>query len=241
MAGTARFKFHATLNDFLELHRRDTWINYSFVESPAVKDAIEAMGVPHPEVNAIVVNSSAVDFTYKLQSGDEFEVYPNGFPATINLIPNYNLPYRFVLDVHLGKLARLLRLLGFDTVFDADLSEKELVTIAVNRNRILLSRGVNILKHKTIVHGYWLRSQQPETQLQEVIRYYSLAGEFQIFTRCMVCNGAIVPVAKGKVQDQLPPKTRLYFHEFYQCQHCRRVYWKGSHYERMQQFVTSLG
>jgi uncharacterized protein len=240
MACTARFKFHATLNDFLELHRRDTWIDYSFVESPAVKDAIEAMGVPHPEVNAIVVNSSAVDFTYKLQSGDEVEVYPNGFPATINLIPDYSLPYKFVLDVHLGKLARLLRLLGFDTVFDADLSEKELVTIAVNENRILLSRGVNILKHKTIVFGYWLRSQQPEVQLQEVIRNYSLAGEFHVFTRCMVCNGAIVQVSKEQVQEQLPPKTKQYFHEFYQCQHCQRVYWKGSHYERMQQFIRNL-
>jgi uncharacterized protein len=240
MAGTARFKFHATLNDFLELYRKDTWLNYSFVESPAVKDVIEAMGVPHPEVNAIVVNSSAVDFTYKLQSGDEVEVYPKGFPATINLIPDYSLSYKFVLDVHLGKLARLLRLLGFDTVFDAELSEKELVTIAVNENRILLSRGVNILKHKTIVHGHWLRSQQPEEQLQEVIRNYSLAGQFHVFIRCMVCNGAIGPVAKDRVLEQLLPKTRLYFHEFYQCQHCRRVYWKGSHYERMQEFIQNL-
>ncbi|WP_162425973.1 Mut7-C RNAse domain-containing protein [Pontibacter pudoricolor] len=240
MAGIARFKFHASLNDFLEPRRQNTWIDYSFPESPAVKDAIEALGVPHPEVNAVVVNDRAVDFTYKLQPGDEVEVFPNGFPATINLIPNYSLPNRFVLDVHLGKLARLLRLLGFDTVFDPQLSEKELVTIAVNEKRILLSRGVNILKHRTIVYGYWLRSQQPEEQLQEVIRYYSLASEFHVFTRCMVCNGTIVQVPKDQVQEQLPPKTKLYFHEFYQCRNCRRVYWKGSHYERMQEFIRNL-
>ncbi|MBB6611826.1 Mut7-C ubiquitin/RNAse domain-containing protein [Pontibacter sp. Tf4] len=240
MAGTAHFKFYASLNDFLPKQEQESWINYSFPENPVVKDAIEAMGVPHPEVNAIVVNGNKVDFTYKLQPSDEVEVYPKGFPATINLTPTYSLPYRFVLDVHLGKLVRFLRLLGFDTFFDPELSEKELVRIAVEENRILLSRGVNILKYKTIVHGYWLRSQQPEEQLLEVIRYYSLAGEFSVFTRCMVCNGTIVQVPKEQVQELLPPKTKLYFHEFYQCQHCRRVYWKGSHYERMQQFINNL-
>lgn len=240
MVHTARFKFHTTLNDFLQKQEQESWINYSFRDLPAIKDAIEAMGVPHPEVNAIVVNGHEVDFNYKLQPGDEVEVYPKGYTTTINLIPNYSLPYRFVLDVHLGKLARLLRLLGFDTIFDPELTEKELVTIAVKENRILLSRGTGILKHKTIVYGYWLRSQQPEEQLQEVIRHYNLTSEFNIFTRCMVCNGAIVQVTKEQVQEQLPPKTKLYFHEFYQCQNCKRVYWKGSHYERMQEFIRQL-
>lgn len=240
MAGTARIKFHASLNDFLELHSQNSWLSYSFKESPAVKDAIEAIGVPHPEVNAIVVNGLPVDFTYKLQPGDDVEVYPAGYPATINLLPNYKPPYRFVLDVHLGKLARFLRMLGFDTMFDARLSEKELVSIAVNEQRILLSRGVNILKHKKIVYGYWLRSQQPEEQLQEVVRYYNLVAEFRLFTRCMICNGEIQQVPKEQVQEQLPPKTRLYFQEFYQCRNCHRVYWKGSHYERMQESCNRL-
>ncbi|NEM97592.1 Mut7-C ubiquitin/RNAse domain-containing protein [Pontibacter burrus] len=240
MGHTARFKFHTTLNDFLQKQEQESWINYSFRDVPAIKDAIEAIGVPHPEVNAIVVNGRSVDFTYKLHPDDKVEVYPKGSPVTINLFPNYNPPFKFVLDVHLGKLARMLRLLGFDTIFDPELTEKELVAIAVSENRILLSRGTGILKHKTIVYGYWLRSQQPDEQLQEVIRYYNLAAEFSIFTRCMVCNGAIAQVTKEQLKEQLPPKTKLYFHEFYQCQNCQRVYWKGSHYERMQEFIQKL-
>jgi len=240
MAFSAQFRFHSSLNVFVDKPQQNSWITYSFKEPPGIKDAIEAMGVPHPEVNAIVVNGLGFDFNYKLQPDDRVEVYPKGSPATINLIPNYSLPYKFVLDVHLGKLARLLRLLGFDTLYDPDLTEKQLVTIAVTENRILLSRGINILKHKNIDYGYWLRSQQPEEQLKEVVCNYNLAPEFRLFTRCMVCNGEIREVKKEQVEAGLPPKTKLYFQEFYQCANCKRVYWKGSHYERMQEFIKKL-
>ncbi|MER2998515.1 Mut7-C RNAse domain-containing protein [Pontibacter populi] len=244
MAGTAFFRFQSTLNDFLDSTSRNCIINYSFRDHPTVKDAIEALGVPHPEVNQIIVNGKTVDFAYKLLPGDEIEVYPIHEKSTIdlnaNLIPEPETPHRFMLDVHLGKLGRLLRMLGFDTTYDPELTEKEVATIAARENRILLSRGVGILKLKMINYGYWLRSQQPDEQLLEVIRYYKLAPEFKLFSRCMVCNGEIREVDKEKVQDQLPPKTRLYFQQFYQCNHCLRVYWKGSHYERMQAFIRQL-
>ncbi|MBC5774773.1 Mut7-C ubiquitin/RNAse domain-containing protein [Pontibacter sp. KCTC 32443] len=241
---TATFRFHFTLNDFLALADRNAWVKYSFRDEPAVKDAIEALGVPHPEVDIIVVNCAIVDFNYKLQPNDQVEVYPASpytmWPEKAKLIPKSTLPYRFVLDVHLGKLARLLRLLGFDTIFDAGLTDKEIAGISVSENRILLTRSVGLLKLKSITRDYWLRSQHPEMQVQEVVSYYKLAPEFKLFSRCMVCNGNIKAVPKEQIWELLPPKTRLYFHEFYQCQSCQRVYWKGSHYERMQEFISKL-
>jgi uncharacterized protein len=241
---TASFRFHFTLNDFLAPASRNSWIKYTFGEAPAVKDVIEALGVPHPEVNIIIVNCTAVDLTYKLQPDDKVEIYPAGpytiWPPKYTLIPKSNLPHRFVLDVHLGKLARLLRMLGFDSVFNAELTDKEIANISIAEDRILLTRSIGLLKLRTITQGYWLRSQHPETQLQEVKSYYKLAPEFKLFSRCMVCNGNIEMVPKEQVWEILPPKTRLYFQEFYQCNICQRVYWKGSHYERMQDFVSKL-
>ncbi|MEJ8756944.1 Mut7-C RNAse domain-containing protein [Pontibacter sp. H259] len=241
MASAARFRFHGSLNDFLHHSQKDNWISYTFRELPAIKDTIEAIGVPHPEVDVILVNGKAVNFTYKLQPDDVVEVYPAGTLQSINLIPEPKNPLRFVLDVHLGKLARLLRMLGFDTIYDPALSEKQIVGIALSEERILLTRGTEILKLKTIKYGYWLRSQDPEIQLREVITYYNLTAlMFRLFSRCLVCNGEIKQVQKEAIQAQLPPKTQLYFHEFYQCSNCRRVYWKGSHFERMQEFIQTL-
>ncbi|NDK57494.1 Mut7-C RNAse domain-containing protein [Pontibacter fetidus] len=244
MLFTASFRFHFTLNDFLDPGDRNAWLSYSFRDAPAVKDAIEALGVPHPEVDLAVVNSAIVDLNYKLQAGDKVEVYPASlyamWPERERLIPKSTAPYQFVLDVHLGKLARLLRMLGFDTAYDAGLSDKAIAEISITENRILLTRSVGLLKLKAITRGYCLRSQQPETQLQEVISYYTLGPEFKLFSRCMVCNGNILTVPKEQIWDKLPPKTRLYYHEFYQCSNCQRVYWKGSHYDRMQQFITQL-
>ncbi|MBF8964952.1 Mut7-C ubiquitin/RNAse domain-containing protein [Pontibacter sp. FD36] len=238
MSQTAFFKFHGSLNDFLRPRQRNTSIRYTYAVHQTVKDVIEAIGVPHVEVREVLVNGAKAAWTQRLQENDQVEVYP--FEGGEEELLADKGERRFVLDVHLGTLARSLRMLGFDTVYRNDLHDTELVQLADESQRILLTRDVNLLKHKDIPAGYWLRSQHTEEQLKEVVIRYKLHDQLRPFTRCMVCNGNIVAVDKQEVLEQLPPKTKQYFDEFYQCQQCKQVYWKGSHYERMMELVHKI-
>ncbi|TXK45753.1 hypothetical protein FVR03_12085 [Pontibacter qinzhouensis] len=244
MEKAASFYFHGSLNDFLPTCSKNKPVPYGFSGAPAVKDAIEAIGVPHPEVNGILVNGEPVDFSYRLQPADRVEVYPAGtvkqwlehdaVQAPLPVTP------AFILDVHLGKLSKSLRLLGFDTLYQNDYTDGAIAQLASEQHRIVLTRDVGLLKYKSIKWGYWLRSQHLEEQLTEVLSYFRLASKFNAFSRCLICNSPIAPVPKATVLTQLPPKTMLCFDEFYQCPTCQRVYWKGSHYERMQEFIERL-
>lgn len=241
MDGTATFEFFGSLNDFPALSGNDYKIIYKFAGTPAVKDAVEAIGVPHPEIDVIIVNELPVDFAHLVHSDDNVEVYPadagKEWPAGFSLQAKHPAPDRFVLDVHLGKLARVLRMLGFDTCYENDYADKAIAHIAETEKRIVLTRDVGLLKHRNVRWGYWLRSQHLEEQLAEVLNYFNLKHKFTPFTRCIACNGSIQEVPKYSVLEQLPPNTKRYFNQFYQCDCCKRVYWKGSHYDRMQQFI----
>lgn len=240
----AQFTFYGNLNDFLSKKDRYHRITYSFKAIPAVKDALEAMGIPHVEVHWLLVNGTSAWFNSRLHPGDEVEVYPQDTlpsqPGLPSLLDKSLAPRKFVLDAHLGALARRLRLLGIDTDYSPTYTDRQLALISCNENRIVLTRDIPLLKQKIIEWGYWLRSQQPEEQLLEVIRRYDLAPSFQPFTRCLACNGTIHPVEKEAVVEHLPHDTQEYFNEFYQCAACGKVYWKGSHYERMVQHIKNL-
>lgn len=148
----------------------------------------------------------------------------------------------FILDVHLGKLARRLRMLGFDSLYLNTYTDTQIVEIASNQTRIVLTRDVNLLKHKVLQtgQGYWLRSQNPDKQLIEVLNQFKLYSSTKPFFRCINCNGIIQRVVKETVLSHLEPDTILYFHEFYQCNTCGKVYWKGSHYEKIERFIANL-
>ncbi|WP_266205998.1 Mut7-C RNAse domain-containing protein [Pontibacter kalidii] len=240
----ATFRFHGALNDFLNKHRKGKTIRFTFQGTPAIKDAMEAMGVPHPEVDVVLANNKLVAFSYLLRPGDAVEVYPvetgKEWPAGYTFEERNPPPHRFILDVHLGTLAKSMRLLGLDTFYQTDLSDNVIARIAAQQQRVVLTRDVGLLKQKSIAWGYWLRSQHTEEQLEEVIRRFRLQDSFSPFERCLACNVPVQEVAKEEVLDELPPKTRLYFHDFFRCPSCSRVYWKGSHYERMQQFVERI-
>lgn len=243
MENSATFTFFGSLNDFLPVAKREKQLPYRFAGAPALKDAIEALGVPHPEVEVMLVNEKPVGFYHPLQAGDAVAIYPAAwkkkFPAAYSVSFGEAAPERFVLDVHLGRLARALRMLGFDSCYRNDYTDQEIAHIAEAENRIALTRDVGLLKQKSIRWGYWLRSQHLYEQLKEVTSHFDLKDKIQPFSRCIACNGTITEVLKESVLAQLPPKTKHYFHEFYQCTSCRRVYWKGSHYDRMQQFIES--
>ncbi len=240
----ATFRFYAELNDFLPEERRQREFTYEFSGSPAVKDAIEALGVPHVEVDLILVNGRSVPFSYRLQPGDRVAVYP--MFESLDISPLTRLrpqPLRrptFVADVHLRKLARLLRLLGFDVVFRDDADDPELVELSVREGRILLTRDRQLLKHGALTHGYFVRSERPVEQAREVIRRFDLAGQVRPFTRCLECGGPLERVAKEQVLERIPPRTAAWLDEYVLCQGCGKLYWRGTHYGRLEHLVAEV-
>ncbi|WP_246850195.1 Mut7-C ubiquitin/RNAse domain-containing protein [Rufibacter roseolus] len=240
----AHIFFHGRLQDFLPKHQRQQWLHYSFTGAPALKDALEALGVPHPEIGSILLDNQPAAFLDSLPYGARVEAYPVVCEESYERLPPLQIkspvPACFVLDVHLGKLARYLRLLGFDTLYENQYDDQTIGQLAAQEQRIVLTRDIGLLKQKVVVWGYWLRSQHLETQLAEVMKRFGLKSQIQPFTRCMACNGSIVEVPKESVLPLLQPKTKVYFQEFYQCPICQRVYWKGSHYDKMQGFLERL-
>ena len=241
---TAHFDFHAELNDFLPHGQRDQTITYFFRGHPGIKDPIEAIGIPHPEIALILVNGNSVGFDYQLHNGDRVSTYPNleqtkGTPL-VQLRDDPPPRMAFILDVNLGKLAKRLRLCGFDAKYSNDCIDRHIADISLQEKRIVLTRDRRLLHIKTITHGCWVRSTDPDTQLKEVLKRFDLNHRIRPFHRCIDCNGVIQTTSKAAVMDQLEPLTKKYYEEFCRCMACGKVYWKGSHYEHMVSHLTQL-
>ena len=243
---SATLLFYGNLRDFLaRAPDNPTRVDYAFPNNPSIKDAIEATGPPHTEVAAIFVNGKSVGFNYLLQNRDEVHVYGHEqHLARGGEIALPNLPAqkpRFILDVHLGDLARYLRLLGFDTFYQAkDPGDKAIADIAQHSQRVVLTRDIGLLKRSAIHYGYWIRNTFPKKQLREVMDRYNLQAWCQPFTRCMHCNGLIQPVEKSSILHLLKDGIRRDYDAFWQCAECKNIYWKGSHYDRLEDFVRTL-
>lgn len=205
---------------------------------------IESLGVPHPEVDCILVNGEAVNFSYIVRDGDRIDVHPISTATEVSPLvsvrPQPPSNFRFVLDVHLGKLAASLRLLGFDTLYRNDYADEELAEISACQQRMLLTRDKGLLMRSRVTYGYYVRATNPDQQVVEVLRRFDLFGKVLPFQRCIRCNGLLEPVSKESILDQLPPKTRLEIDDFHRCSECSQIYWRGSHYERMQQFIEGV-
>jgi uncharacterized protein with PIN domain len=226
------------------LARRQAAFEHHFRGSPAVKDVIEALGVPHTEVDLILINGSEAGFGTQLSDGDRVSVYPvfESFdiaPATHLRRHPLRQP-RFVLDVHLGRLATFLRLLGFDAEYSNSFDDDELSEIAVRDGRILLTRDRGLLKRAAITRGYCVRSTQAREQTFEILSRFDLLDLVRPFSRCMACNGALESAAKAEVADSLPPRVAEAHEDFTHCVSCGRVYWRGSHYDRLNQVVQAI-
>lgn len=238
----ATFRFYAELNDFLPLERRMRSFVHEFIDAATVKDMIESHGVPHTEVDLVLVNGESVEFSHIVRDGDRISVYPVfeaiDISPLLRVRPRPLRVTRFVLDTHLGRLAAYLRMLGFDTLYRNDYGDRELAEISHEQGRILLTRDVGLLKRGAITHGYYMRETDSHRQLREVVRRFDLAGTITPFERCMRCNGRLEPVAKEEIAGRIPPQTREHYHEFQICRSCGRVYWKGAHHRRMQKLIA---
>ena len=238
------FRFHGELNDFLPERWRGRAFVYAYNGPQSVKHLIESIGVPHPEVELILATDAPVGFDHQPREGERIAVYPafHELPRDDqpSLRPPLPDPIAFLADNHLGRLARYLRLLGFDTVYAGNTPDDILAERSHDDNRVLLTRDRGLLKRSLVVFGYCLRSTNSREQLFAVLRRYRLFNKVEPWRRCLHCNGRLQPVAKEAVLHRLEPKTKLYYDTFRQCDACGQVYWEGSHVGELGRLVAEV-
>ena len=241
---TAHFRFYAELNDHLAPHEQYRPIDKQFVVPASVKDMIESSGVPHTEVDLVLVNGESSDFSRLIHNGDRVAVYPVfeslDITPVLRLRPQPLRDPKFVLDVHLGRLAGYLRMLGFDAVYSNHCTDQELVRLSSEQARALLTRDRGVLKHSAVTHGYWLRETNSRRQAAEVIRRFDLARQIRPFARCMVCNHTLETIPKDEVHGRVLERVFQQRNEFRICSGCGRIYWEGTHFERMKAWIELL-
>lgn len=234
LMSTARFRFSEELSRFLRPEHRGRRFSYTCARAANLKNAIEALGVPHTEVGELIVNAAPATLQRIVREGDDIEVLARGAAQADG-------PLRFIADAHLGGLARFLRMLGLDTVHEPQLADCDIRRLAHAEDRIVLTRDRDLLKCRDIARGYYVRALKPEAQLREVAARYRLADAARPFTLCLHCNLPLAPVDKAHIAHRLPPKVAALHETFTHCAGCDRVYWPGSHYARMCSALQEIG
>jgi len=237
-------RFYEELNDFLPEEKRKKRFFHNYIDRTSVKDLIESLGVPHTEVALILVNGKSAGFNYIINDGDDISVYPVFESLDISnvqhLRPKPLREPKFICDVHLGKLARYLRMVGFDVHYKNDFSDEEIVENSLNQRRAILTKDKGILKRNNVTHGYFVRSSRIEEQVKEIIKRFGLRKSIKEFTRCLECNLELIKIAKEKISGNLPPKVNQSQEEFFSCSGCGKLYWKGTHHQKMLAFIEMI-
>ena len=241
---TATFRFHEELNDFLARPLRRRAFSCACADAATAKHMIEALGVPHTEVELILVNGESVGFERQLAQGDRVAVYPKFEALDIQpLLRVRERPLRvmrFIADAHLGGLAQLLRLAGFDTLYDNHYPDADIEVLAAAEQRIVLTRDRELLKRRTITHGCYVRTLRPEAQLREIFDRLDLAGSARPFRLCLTCNAPLRRIPKDEVAGRAPEGVLERHSQFVTCDVCRRVFWEGTHWQRMRALMDSM-
>ena len=237
-----RLKFHGDLPFFLGTKTRRETVERALREKTSVKDVIESCGVPHPEVDLILVDGQPLDFHHTLRTDADVDVYPVGSSCTHFEKHRLQVSHitHFIVDGHLGTLTRNLRLLGFDIAYDRKAHDQQLLSVMESENRALLTRDRRLLMHAVVQTGYSPRSQNAHEQTIEVVRRFDLFDLIAPFTRCLRCNASLQKVAKADVIEKLEPLTKIYYEEFRRCIGCGQIYWAGSHFSKLQERLEEI-
>lgn len=237
--------FHDDLVGLLRRH----WRERPTVEIPggrnaSIKDVVESFGLPHTEVGTLLVNGTAVDFTYLVQGGDRIDIRPIEPPWQVRIAsllrPRPLAELRFLVDANVAKLGRLLRMAGFDTASYPNWSDARLAACAAGEQRLLLSKDRGLLMRKEVEFGRYVRATMPAEQLREIINLLGIAEEMDPLSRCLECNSPLQRVAKEEINHLLEPLTRTYYEEFSRCPACHKIYWPGSHVDKMRVLLADL-
>ena len=237
-----RLRFHGDLNVFFGSKAGDVVIERQLAEKTSIKDIIESCGIPHPEVDLILVDEEPVGFDRTLANDakvDDFTVENRGTDYTEERLQIIGIT-RFITDGHLGGLTRNLRLLGFDVAYRQNAEDRQLLEVMARENRALLTRDRRLLMHGIVQHGYWPRSQNAEEQTIEVVRRFDLSELIAPFTRCLRCNALLEEATKAEIIDKLEPLTKIYYHQFRRCPDCKQIYWSGSHFPKLQKRIEEI-
>ena len=238
------FRFYEELNDFLPKHRRKITFEAEFKGKRSIKDMIEALGVPHTEIDLILVDGNSVDFNYILQDEDRVSVYPVFESLNItNVTQLRKIPLRrnkFIADINLGDIVKYMRVLGLDLYYDPLLSTREIIEISKRENRVILTKSRKLLKFKDVSHGIFIRSGTTTAQIRRIIDCLDIKDNIKPFSRCLRCNTLLNIVLKEKILDRIPPKTKEFCDEYVQCQSCDKIYWKGTHFINMKKVVRQI-
>ena len=241
---TIYLRFYEELNDFFLKERKKKRFEHNYIDRTSVKDLIESLGVSHTEVDLILVNGNSVGFDYLINDGDDISVYPVFESLDITNVQHLRpAPLRspkFIADVHLGALARYLRMMGFDVLYKNDFDDNEIVNLSLSERRAILTRDRGILKRKEVTHGYWIRSTKVKEQVIEVIKRFDLKNIIKEFSRCIECNSVLKPISKSEIIGDLPPRVSMSQTDFTQCPACNKNYWKGTHHQQMLSFIQSV-
>ncbi len=242
---TATFRFYEELNDFLPPDRRKRAFSCSCARAATTKHMIEALGVPHTEVELILLNGESAGFDAILREGDRVAVYPKfecfDVSGLLRVRAQPQRSLRFVADAHLGGLARLLRVAGFDTVHENFPDDAEVAAYSQREHRIVLTRDRDLLKRRAVTHGCYIRALKAAQQLAELVERLDLAPSARPFTLCLRCNAPLRPVAKALVEAGLPERVRAHYNDFLTCDVCRGVFWQGTHWQRMRAVLIHAG
>ena len=237
-----RLRFHGDLNVFLGSKASDEVIERTLAEKTSIKDVIESCGVPHPEVDLILVDEDPVGFDQTLAKDAKVEVFPVENRDTIHTEKRLQTIgiSRFVADGHLGGLTRNLRLLGFDVAYNQNADDRQLLEVMAREKRALFTRDRRLLMHAIVQHGYCPRSQNPDEQTIEVVRRFNLSELIAPFTRCLRCNAPLEEAAKAEIIDKLEPLTKIHYDQFRRCPGCKQIYWSGSHFPKLQKRIEEI-
>jgi uncharacterized protein with PIN domain len=238
------FRFYEELNDFLPKENKKKRFTHNYIDKTSIKDVVESLGVPHTEVDLILVNGKSVGFDYLIKNSDDIAVYPVFESLDISgvqhLRPKPLRNPKFVADVHLGRLTKYLRMMGFDVFYRNNLKDNEIVNMSLKERRAILTKDRGILKRNEVTHGYWVRSIKVNEQAIEILKRFDLKNQINEFSRCIECNQLLKPVLKEKILDELPVKVVQSQDEFYRCPSCTKIFWKGAHYQKMLSFIQSV-
>jgi uncharacterized protein len=191
---------------------------------------VESLGVPLPEVGTLTVNGEPTAASYRPGGGDLVHVTAVGRPQRLGVA-------RFILDVHLGTLARRLRLVGVDAAYANDAADDVLIERANTGRRVLLTQDRGLLRRRRLRMGAYVRGARPDDQLIDVLSRF--APPLAPWTRCPACNSLLLPAAKTEVEPRLEAGTRRTYQKFSACGSCRRVYWRGAHAARLEAIVDA--
>ncbi|HYC47526.1 MAG TPA: Mut7-C RNAse domain-containing protein [Burkholderiales bacterium] len=230
----ATFEIDAALRTFLAREQRDGAVTVECARAATLKQAIEALGVPHTEIGRLLVNGTPATLSRTVREGDHVEVFahePGAAP--------FEAPLAFIADAHLGGLAHMLRMLGFDTLYDQNFQDRAVVDLGQSEHRVVLTRDRELLKCRDVLRGCYVHALKAEAQLREVAARYPIARQMRPFTLCLHCNAALKPATAEAIIQQVPARIQARYSTFMCCPECRRVYWEGSHWERMRNVLAA--